>query len=63
MNKGLENRDAVFRPVPSMAYCCERQPMRCAIGQIKLAVGIKALVLGVSQTYPGRSQHAGELST
>jgi len=41
----------------------ERQPMRRAVRQVKLAIGVQILVLGVSQTLTGRVPHASKLTT
>ena len=50
MNEGLENGNAIFRPVSLVAQCSERQPMCCAVREVKLAIRVKTLVLSISQT-------------
>ena len=58
MRKGLKNGDAVFGAVTRMPKRCKRQPVRRAITEIKLAVGVKILVLGINELGFGRGDHA-----
>ena len=60
MHQRLEDGDAVFRAVAHPPQGCERETMRCAIGQVKTAVGIEVLVLCVSQTI-ARGRHHAEI--
>jgi hypothetical protein len=63
MNEGLENGNSIFRPVSFAAQCSEREPVRRAIRQIKLAIRVKTLVLSVSETRASRSHHTGKLGS
>jgi hypothetical protein len=49
MHKRLEDSDTVFRAVSLPSQGRKRKPVRCAIGQVKTAVGIEILVLRVCQ--------------
>jgi hypothetical protein len=58
VNERLEDCDAVFRPIAFAAKRRYGEPVRRAIGEIKLAVGIEAFVLGVLQAGSRGTQHA-----
>jgi hypothetical protein len=62
MDEGLENSDAVFRSISLVTKRRERIAVRSAICEVKLAVGIEALILRVCQTPPGAYQHTNELA-
>lgn len=47
MHQRLEDSDTIFRTVPLPSQGRECKPVRCAIGQVKTAVGIEVLVLRV----------------
>jgi hypothetical protein len=63
MNKGLEDRDAIFRTVSVLAQRRACQPVGGPIGQVKPAIGPDAFVLRIGQMRTRRSYHAVELGS
>lgn len=60
MDECLKHCDPVLRPVPVSAQRGEGKAMRCAVGEIELAVWIEGVILCIGKAHASRFQHSFE---
>ena len=58
MDECLKHRDPVLRAIPVSAQSGEGKAMRCAVGEIELAVWIEGFVLCIGKAHARRFQHS-----